>query len=98
MDEIKRQELRLNAKAVLRVADAEGWSGADRTRRLAELALEAIDALKEQKAEIERLRALTERDVEDCPQCGSDLVYAEEPAGTATCRNCGHSWKLKQDR
>jgi hypothetical protein len=46
MDETKRQELRLNAHAALRVADAEGWSEADVTRNLARLALEAADELK----------------------------------------------------
>lgn len=56
MDETKRQELRLNARAVLHMANDRGWGEMDLTRLLANLALEAVEALKEQQAEVERLR------------------------------------------
>lgn len=56
MDETKRQELRLNARAVLHMANDRGWGEMDLTRLLANLALEAVEALNEQQAEVERLR------------------------------------------
>jgi hypothetical protein len=61
MDETKRQELRLNARAVLHMANDRGWGEMDLTRLLANLALEAVEALKEQQAEVERLRAANQR-------------------------------------
>jgi hypothetical protein len=55
MDETRIQELRLNARQVLAVADKEGWSEADVTRHLANLALEAAESLKEAQSKIERI-------------------------------------------
>ena len=55
MDETRIQELRLNARQVLAVADKEGWSEADVTRHLANLALEAAESLKEAQSKIERM-------------------------------------------
>lgn len=54
MNEVRIQVLQQHAKFTLLVADDEGWSEVDTTRQLAVLALEAADALKALRAELEQ--------------------------------------------